>query len=168
MANDKIPVTVVSSTDNALINLAGKTAPWPAAAKGCLYLMLVVDRSNLTIVANEFCSDFQTVPPVVKQFGGNTNYLLLVASYKLIPSMVPQGDLLAFLVANGPGKELGRAVQVCQVLDPATNYFNYCHIGVMGTKEGKDLYSLHQRQTLALPMHLLQLGGRYTPVEDYG
>lgn len=167
MANDKIPVTAISSTDATLINLAGKTAPWPTAAKGAGYQMLVVDRTNLAIVANEFCNDFQTVPPAVKQFGGNTNYLLLVASHKLIPSMAPQGDLLTFLAANGPGRELARAVQVCRVLDPATNYFNYCLIGVMGTKDGKDAYSLHMRQTLALPMHLVVVGGLYEPMEDY-
>lgn len=167
MSNDKIPVTVISSTDTTLINLAGKTAPWPSAAKGCVYLMMVVDRTDLSIVANEFCGDFQTVPSAVKQFDGNTKYLLLVATHKLVPSMVPQGELLDFLAANGSGKELARAVQVCQVLDPATNYFNYCRIGVMGSKDGKDVYSLHQRQTLALPMHLLLVGGLYEPVEDY-
>lgn len=167
MANSKVPVTVISSTDNAFINWGGKTAPWPPAAKGCIYLLLVLDRANLTIVANEFCSDFQTVPPTVKQFGGNTNYLLLVAAKGLIPSMAPHGDLLAFLEANGPGKELAKGVQVCQTLDSATNYFNYCLIGIMGTKEGKDAYSLNMRQPLALPMRLVPVAGLYAPMEDY-
>lgn len=167
MANDKVPVTVVSSTDNAFINLGGKMAPWPPSAKGCIYLLLVVDRANLAIVANEFCNDFQTVPPAVKKFDGNINYLLLVATKALIPSMYPQGELLTFLAANGPGKELGRGVQVCRTLDAATNYFNYALIGVMGTKEGRDVYSLNMRQPLALPMHLVPVAGQYTPMEDY-
>ncbi|MBU0674242.1 MAG: hypothetical protein KJ950_06335 [Proteobacteria bacterium] len=167
MAEKFLPVSVLSGTDYCTISWGGKSAPWPPKPPPCFYHLVVLDRTNLSPVANGFCSDFKTVPPEVKPFGGNDKYLLLVSTMSLIPSMRPQGDLLAFLTANGPGRELARGVQICQVVDPATNYFNYCLISVMGTREGKDAYSISQRIPLPLPMQLLLTGSVYTPVDQY-
>lgn len=167
MANEHIPLTVVSGTNTIFMKWGGTYAPVPQTPSHCFFHLVVLDRASLAIAANAICGDFSTVPPEVRKFSGNNNYLLLAATMKLIPSMCPQGELLTFLAANGPCKELAKGVQICQALDPATNYYNYAQAGVMGTKEGKGEYSLDMRTPLALALRLLPIAGKYTPVDDY-
>ena len=167
MPTENVPVTILSGTQRSLINLDGKTLPWPTQHPDNTYQLVVLGRKDLDIVVNEISNDCKTVPATVKKYDGNRDCLLLVSTHGLTSNLYPQGEFYDFLGRNGAGAELVKGVQVCQVIGKEFNVFNYCLTGVMGTKEGKDIYSISKNIPLPLPMRLLLLAGKYTPVSDF-
>lgn len=167
MPKENVPLTILSGTRNSLINLDGQTFPWPTPHPDYTYQLIVLSRKDLDIVVNEISSDYKAVPASVKKYDGNRDYLLLVSTHALTSNMYPQGDFYDFLMRNGAGAELVKGVQVCQAIGKEFNFFNYCLVSVMGTKEGRDVYSINQNIPLPLPMRLLLLAEEYTPESDF-
>jgi hypothetical protein len=78
--------------------------------------MVVVDLTNLNVVANEMTQP-STVPANIQKYANNPQYFLFTAGNNLWASGIPQGDLYDFLRKAGAGRELDRCEQVFSQLN---------------------------------------------------
>jgi hypothetical protein len=133
MADNSVPLTVVSNPNNsyywAQIGI-GKNILTQQPSQGG-YWFVVIDRSNLNVVYNQF----QTAPNVAPNLGNynTTSYILVAATVGVGLNNVPQGALFNFLDVNGGGMQLRRVEQVgTQLSCGSLGTFGYALVGVLG------------------------------------
>ena len=162
MANKTVPFTVVYDTigiDSARYNIHDVM---PGAYD--YFWLVVVDRKTLKVVANAVVEDCSQVPPAVKKYDGNKDYILIVTSYSMNTSSSPKGDLDAFIKNNGGGIKYNAIQQISTVIGKINQTaYNYLMASVMGEKsEAIEVFSIGNA-TLSLPMELLMVGDMYSP-----
>src|SRR5262249_1323496 len=133
MADNTVPLTVVANPNNqyywAEIAI-GKNVLTQQPKQGG-YWFVVIDRSNLNVVFNQF----QTAPNVAPNLGNynTTSYILVTATVGVGLNNVPQGALFNFLDVNGGGMQLRRVEQVgTQLSCGSPGPFRYALVGVPG------------------------------------
>ena len=162
MANQTVPFTVVYDTiglDSARYNIHDVM---PGAYD--YYWLVVIDRTNLQVVANAVTEDGSVVPPAVKKFDGNNKYILVVTSYSKNCSSQPIGELDTFIKVNGGGIKYEAIQQIASVVGKVNDTsYNYLMVSVMGSKsEAIEVFSIGSA-TLNLPMELMLIECMYSP-----
>lgn len=94
----------------------GSFVPLPSGAQANSYWFVVVQSSDLAVVANVVSTSNDTVPADVEKFAGSDDHILLVATWALQLNNVPTGDLYTFLKNTGAGAEMDRLDQVYEQL----------------------------------------------------
>jgi hypothetical protein len=163
MSEQMIPITLVSGQNIVNITCDKIKISWPKPPSDSYYFAVVVDRKTLTAVACEVSDDLSSVPEGIKKYDGNTEYLLLIATYGLNNNSMPKGDLLTFLDKNGAGPSLAKLLQCATTLQPSYGYYSYCLASTMGTETGFENYLVNN--TSALPS-IIFLPLKLTKIED--
>ncbi len=133
MSNTPVGLTVVSSLSNQFFftQMAIGSNVLSQQPKQSGYWFVVLDRSDLSVVYNEF----QTANDVAPNIGSynSSDYILVVASAGVGLNRQPQGPLFKFLDLNGAGRELRRVDQVAVQLNCGSlGTFGYALVGVLG------------------------------------
>jgi hypothetical protein len=134
-----------------------------------LYWAIVVDRTDLTVVANFTFSNNANVPPQLAPYQNNAQYMLILSTMQVSSTNLPVGNLYSFLVNNGAGKELQRIEQIYAALNCGTwGNLGYVLVTILdNTPAGID-YSSYYDQAFVATLELVpaQVGSGvlYTPV----
>lgn len=134
-----------------------------------LYWAVVVDRTNLNVVANFTFSDNSDVPAQLTPYQNNAQYMLILSTMQVLSTNLPVGNLYNFLVSNGAGKELQRIEQIYAALNCGTwGNLGYVLVTVLdNTPVGID-YSGYYDQAFVCTLELVPTqvgtGVLYTPV----
>lgn len=133
-----------------------------------LYWAVVVDRTNLNVVANFTFSDNSDVPSQLAPYS-NSGYILVLSTMQLLCTNLPVGNFYNFLVSIGAGKELQRVEQIFGSLNCGTwANLGYVLVTVMDETQGYDYSSYDQNaflSTLELMPIQVGTGELYTPVD---
>lgn len=132
-----------------------------------LYWAIVVDRTNLNVVANFTFSDNSNVPSQLAPYQGNPQYMLILSTMQLSSTNLPVGNLYKFLVSQGAGSELQRIEQIYAALNCGTwGNLGYTLVTVLDTTGGYD-YSEYYQQAFVSTLQLIPVqvgsGIMYTP-----
>ncbi len=101
------------------------------------YWIVIVDRTTLDVVSNFWWSTPDTAPDVSSY--DDPKYMLIVVGYALTTPNVPTGDFYDFLIDNGAGVGIKRAIQVYQQLGCGSfGGFAYTLIGQLGPGPATD------------------------------
>jgi hypothetical protein len=173
MADNTVPLTVVANPNNqyywAQIAI-GKNILTQQPKQGG-YWFVVIDRSNLNVVYNQFQTAANTAPNIGNY--NTTNYILVTATVGVGLNNVPQGALFNFLDVNGGGMQLRRVEQVGSQLNCGSlGTFGYALVGVLGNLnipgfEGSLLAAQATGPILTVQLMPIVVDGKtvYTPVE---
>jgi hypothetical protein len=131
------------------------------------YWYVVIDRTNLNVVANFNTKDNSNVPSQLAPYQGNSQYIMILSTQGLGTMFLPQGALYNFLVSEGAGSQLNRAEQIFEALNCGYwGYLNYCFVTVLGQDtigfENLD-YSSALVSTFSLVPVTVGSGVLYTP-----
>jgi hypothetical protein len=132
--------------------------------------LVVVDLTNLNVVASDVSTDGTTVPSDVSQYAGNPQYFLYAISNAAWGNVMPQGDLYALLQKIGGGPGLAFLEQVYTQL--GTGYlgaFSYILAATMDTSDapGFEAVSFTELQLLTMGFLPVEVEGQtiYAPVQ---
>jgi hypothetical protein len=136
----------------------------------------VFDRTTLKQVFTYSSTNTSTVPSGIQQYVGNSQYMLVVASYALNTDNLPQGDLYNLIVANGSGSQLTRLEQINEQMSCGEiGHMAYILVNVMGTGvPGFEESSIDQSSpqgaimTLGLLETVINGVTYYSPIEYQG
>ena len=133
--------------------------------------LVVVDLTNLNVVANDVSTDGTTVPSDISQYAGNPQYFLYAVSNAAWGNVMPQGDLYALLQKIGGGSGLAFLEQVYNQL--GTGYFgafSYILAASMDTSDapGFEAVSYTALQLLTMGFLPITVDGNtiYAPVQS--
>lgn len=153
------PGKIVFGTNNLSIS----------ASAGDCYWVVVVDRTDLTIVQNFTFSDSSDVPPALVPYQDNSQYMMILTSNQLISYNLPTGDFYNFLVSVGAGPALQNLEQIYTAL--GSGYWTtmaYTLVAVFDSSAGYE-YSDYQNNVVVNTLTLIPVqvgsGVLYTPVE---
>jgi hypothetical protein len=136
----------------------------------------VFDRRTLKQVFSSSSSNTSTVPAGIQQYVGDSNYMLVVASYDLHSDNLPQGDLYNLLVSNGSGSQLTRLEQINEQMSCgeighiAYILVNVLNTGVPGFEENSIDQGSPQGAIMTLGLLPTTVNGvtYYSPIEYQG
>ena len=133
--------------------------------------LLVVDLTNLNVVANEVSTDGSTVPSDVSQYVGNPQYFLYALSNSAWASVFPSGDLYALLEKVGAGTGLAYLSQTfAQIGTGFLGTFTYILAATMDASDapGFEAASLTDLQVLTMGFLPITVDGNttYAPVQS--
>lgn len=132
-----------------------------------LYWAVVIDRTNLNVVANFTFSDNSDVPPQLVQYEGNPQYMLVLSTMQLSSTNLPVGKFYQFLVSQGAGAELERVEQIYAALNCGTwGNLGYTLVTVFDSANGYDFSAYNQEAFIStLQLIPVQVGSSilYTP-----
>jgi len=161
-----IPITLVSGQNTINIACEKIKITWPQKTPDQYLLLAVVNRKTLSSVACEVNTDLSSVPGSIQKYDGNSEYLLLVVSYKLNNYRMPSGDLLTFLDKNGAGPGLAKLLQCGKTISPTFGYYSYCLASTMGTETGFENYLVNyvsaNSDNIFLPLKLQKVVDFYS------
>jgi len=164
------PLTVQCSVSANMDNRIsiGPNKLFLSCATTNLYWAVVVDRTNLNVVANFNFSNNSNVPPQLAPYQGNAQYMLILSTMRVLSTNLPVGNFYNFLVASGAGKELQRIEQIYAALN-CSNWGNMGYVLVTildNTPVGID-YSAYNDSAFVCTLQLVPTqvgpGVLYTP-----
>lgn len=134
------------------------------------YWMVIVDRTNLNVVANFTFTDNSSIPAQLKPYAGNSQYFLILNTQNLQSANLPQGDFYNFLISEGAGPQLNAAEQIYEALNCGTwGWMSYCYVAVLGddANDGCEFFNYYQQAMVnTLTLTPITVGSQvyYTPV----
>jgi hypothetical protein len=133
--------------------------------------LLVIDLTDLSVVANELSTDGSTVPSDVAQYVGNPRYLLYAIGNNAWASVLPQGDLYALLQKVGAGQGLANLEQIfAQIGTGFLNPFTYILAATMDASDapGFEVMSVTNIQLLTMAFLPITVDGNtsYVPIQS--
>lgn len=134
----------------------------PSDAEPNSYWFVVVQSSDLEVVANVSSTSNDTVPPDVEKFASSDDHILLVATWALQMNNVPTGDLYTFLKNTGAGAEMDRLDQIYEQL--GTGDFVSVSYALAATLSDQDSPGIEA----AALFNGLVLTARFMPIEVNG
>ena len=100
-----------------------------------LYWVVVMDRKDASVKENFTFSANDSVPPQLKPYLGNSEYVLILATQTLQSANLPTGAWHDYLVDDGAGACLLELEQIFATLNCGTwGWMAYCLVTVMGDK----------------------------------
>jgi len=133
--------------------------------------LVVVDLTDLKVVANDVSTDGTTVPSDIGQYAGNSQYFLYAISNAAWGTSMLQGDLYALLQKIGGGPGLSFLEQVYNQL--GTGYFgafSYILGASMDASDGPGFEAVSYTELTLLTMGFLPItvNGNtiYAPVQS--
>jgi len=133
--------------------------------------LVVVDLTDLKVVANDVSTDGTTVPSDIGQYAGNSQYFLYAISNAAWGTSMPQGDLYALLQKVGGGPGLAFLEQVYDQL--GTGYlgaFSYILGATMDASDAQGFEAVSYTELTLLTMGFLPItvNGNtiYAPVQS--
>ncbi len=164
-----VPLTAMSSTETngSYQVVIGADDLAPPSRPENNYWFVVVDLSNLSVVANELSASNDSVPAPVLKFAGNPDYMLVMMTVAVYAGSIPQGSLTEFLQEAGAGTQLRRLEQaISQLGTGVLGPVSYILASTLDTSDGFEEMSLDGQSVLTLELVPVDVGGqtRYTPV----
>jgi len=179
--SNNVPVTAMSycipdSSPYSMTSLAiGKNRPtWynlNKQANDPFWWVVVVDLTNLTVVANVL-ADGYNVPPGIQQYVNNPQYFLFCLSNCETGAQIPAGALYTLLQQIGGGAQLARLEQVYHQLSSGLiRHYSYILAATMDTTDypGFEALSFTNDTVLAMAFMPVTVGGQtiYAPIDPF-
>jgi hypothetical protein len=144
-----------------------------AKADENFYWFVVVDLSDLNVVAQAVSTSNTTIPSEIQPYAGKTGFFLYLIANSQISSNIPQGDLYAFLRATGSGALLRRGEQIIEQLGTGSiTRFSYILAATLDEKDlpGFETFSTSGYTVLAMQFVPVEIEGKttYAPVRIGG
>lgn len=167
-----VPLSVLGSfsINSSTAVAIGSNLNYPQAPTGGRHWWLVIDLSNLNVVASVAPPAGPTVPTSVAPYLAKGGYLVVFASVVCNFAQVPQGAAFSALKDLGAGYELDRLEQINNTL--GCGFFtNYCYVLVGTTDDdglpGFEQFSYDSTSILTLSLLPITVGGKttYVPVK---
>lgn len=135
------------------------------------FWLVVVDLTDLSVVASEVSSDGSTVPADIAQYAGNPQYFLYAISNSAWASVMPQGNLYALLQKAGSGDKLARLEQIyAQIGTGFLGTFSYILGATMteGDEPGFETLSMDNLTLLTMAFLPVTVNGQtiYAPIQQ--
>ncbi len=159
--NGNVPVAVLGSlaTDwaNVVIGYSANNFIWPTPNPAPVnsYWYVVIDLTNLNVVANVTSTSNSDVPSQVSAYAGNPQYLLILTTIGLRFDNLPVGALYSFLQSTGSGEHLEEAQQMAAQL--GTGYYGDVGYILAATMNSADAPGFELLQIYNQPLLLFQL-----------
>lgn len=137
------------------------------------FWLVVVDLTDLSIVASDVSTDGQTVPADIAKFAGNSQYFLFAITNAAWASVQPQGDLYSLLQNAGSGPKLARLEQIYNTIGTGfLGNFSYVLAATMteGDDSGFEMLSMDHESILTMGFLPVEVDGQtiYAPVQAGG
>ena len=134
------------------------------------YWVVVLNLSNLQPVVNEVYTGNNQIPPGVQTYVGTPGYLLILTTYNLVTSSLPQGNFYAFLKGTGSGRLLDRAEQINEQLGTGTvGWMSYILVATLDQQDasGFEEFSFNNLTVLTFQLMPVQVNGQtvYAPIQ---
>lgn len=141
------------------------------SAEDSFFWLVVVDLTDLSVVANDVSSDGQTVPADVSKFAGNPQYFLYAITNAAWASLQPQGDLYSLLQQAGSGTKLARLEQIYNTIGTGfLGNFSYILAATMteGDDSGFEMLSMDHETILTMGFLPITVDGNtiYAPIQS--
>lgn len=136
MATSSVPATAISryrlgpSSPTALAIGPNRLYAKVSANDEEVFWFVVVDLSDLSVVANEVSTSNSTVPASIQPYAGKQGYFLYFLTNAQRTNNLPQGTLHAFLTKAGAASTLHELEQIVEQL--GTGWVN-CYSYVLAT-----------------------------------
>lgn len=170
--NGNVPMAIVGSlaTDWANVVIGNNFIdPNPNPAPNNSYWFVVIDLTNLNVVANVTSTSNSDLPSQLNPYVGNPQYLLILTTVGLTFDNLPVGALYSFLQSAGSGPKLEEAEQMFAQL--GTGYFSgvgYILVATMDPADtpGFEAMGVFNQPLLFFQMMPVDVGGStiYTPI----
>ena len=133
--------------------------------------LVVVDLTDLKVVANDVSTDGTTVPSDIGQYAGNSQYFLYAISNAAWGNVMPQGDLYGLLQKVGAGPGLAYLEQVyAQIGTGFLGTFSYILAASMDESDapGFEAVSFTDLQLMTMGFLPVTVDGQtiYAPVQS--
>lgn len=167
MSQKSVPLTIQAVNNsqelgNSAIVIGSDYMKIPSSEIG-QYWFVVVDRTNLKVVANFTTTDNSSVPSQLSPYLNNTQYCLILTTFQLGVAHLPTGNLYNFLISEGADVALKRGEQLYEALNCAFLVnFAYTFVAVFGDDGGQSFEGIEEQ----LPGLLTTL--QFVPVDVAG
>lgn len=137
MSSSNVPFSVLAPMQSNYtfgVYIGDDRVPSPSgtAPSGDAYLIVVVNRSTLKPVYNEYWTQPDTAPPIPSEYN-TSDYMLVVLTWAVTGPHMPTGAFYDFLVDNGAGDALRAAVNANNQVGCGTfGVISYILVGQMG------------------------------------
>ena len=131
--------------------------------------LVVVDLTDLSVVANDVSTDGSTVPADIAKYAGNDQYFLYAVSNAAWSTEMPTGALYTLLQQAGAGDGLARLEQIyAQIGTGYLGTFSYILAASMGSSDAPGFEEMSMTDFTLLTMSFLPVtvGGNtiYAPI----
>ena len=133
--------------------------------------LVVVDLTDLNVVASDVSSDGSTVPADISQYAGNSQYFLFAISNAAWASVLPQGALYTLLQQVGSSGKLARLEQIyAQIGTGFLGTFSYILAASMANDDepGFETLSMNNQTLLTMAFLPVTVNGQtvYAPIQQ--
>jgi hypothetical protein len=174
-----IPATAYSSWTSPTPNVAlselaiGNQTYTPSGQQpnNMFIWLVVVDLTNLDVVANDVSTDGSTVPSDISKYAGNSQYFLYTISNGAWAAVMPQGALYTLLQKAGASDKLARLEQIyAQIGTGFVGAFSYILAASMSENDEPGFEELSMTNFTIMTMGFLpvDVAGKtiYAPIQS--
>lgn len=142
----------------------------PGGADASCIWLVVVDLTNLNIVASDV-SDGSSVPSDISQYVGSATHFLYAISNNAWASQLPQGNLAALLMSAGSGPQLNALEQIYATLGTGSlGTFSYILAATLAEDDmpGFEAFSMTDFTILTMGFLPVTVNGQttYAPIQQ--